>query len=211
MELGARRVLVLAPHTDDGELGAGGTIARLVDDGADVRYLAFSSAEDSLAPEYPSDILVKEVRQAVDVLGLAPHQLEILDYQVRRLGNYRQDILDHMIAVREDFRPDLVLMPSTRDIHQDHVVVANEGIRAYKYSMILAYEIPWNQLNFTASAFVTLQSHHVESKVQALNCYVSQKARPYMNEEFVRSQARFRGVQVGSRYAEAFEIVRVVF
>ena len=91
-----------------------------------------------------------------------------------------------MIAVREDFLPDLVLMPSTRDIHQDHVVVANEGIRAYKYSMILAYEILWNQLNFTASAFVALQSHHVESKVRALNCYASQKARPYMNEESVR-------------------------
>ena len=86
MELGARRVLVLAPHTDDGEIGAGGTIARLVEDGADVRYLAFSSAEDSLEPEYPSGILVKEVRQAVDVPGLGPHQLEILDYRVRRLG-----------------------------------------------------------------------------------------------------------------------------
>jgi len=45
-----RRVLVLAPHTDDAELGCGGTIARLLTDGADVFVAAFSTAEESLPP-----------------------------------------------------------------------------------------------------------------------------------------------------------------
>ena len=48
-----RSVLVLAPHTDDGEFGCGGTIARLVDAGAEVRYVAFSSASRSLPAGFP--------------------------------------------------------------------------------------------------------------------------------------------------------------
>jgi len=59
-----KRVLVLAPHTDDGEFGCGGTMARLVDLGADVRYVAFSIATKSLPEGFPPDTLAREVREA---------------------------------------------------------------------------------------------------------------------------------------------------
>ncbi len=52
-----KRVLVLAPHTDDGEFGCGGTMARLVEAGAEVRYVAFSIATKSLPPGFPPDTL----------------------------------------------------------------------------------------------------------------------------------------------------------
>ena len=56
------RVLVLAPHTDDGELGCGGTISRMVEEGREVYYAAFSTAAESVPPPFPPDILEKEVR-----------------------------------------------------------------------------------------------------------------------------------------------------
>jgi len=55
-----QRVLVLAPHTDDGEFGCGGTMARLVENGADVRYVAFSIATKSLPEGFPPDTLARE-------------------------------------------------------------------------------------------------------------------------------------------------------
>ena len=56
-----QKALVLAPHTDDGEFGCGGTMARLVDAGCDVRYVAFSIATRSLPPGFPPDTLAREV------------------------------------------------------------------------------------------------------------------------------------------------------
>ncbi|HEX7310328.1 MAG TPA: PIG-L family deacetylase, partial [Gaiellaceae bacterium] len=65
------RVLVLAPHTDDGEFGAGGTMARLVEEGAEVRYVAFSIATRSLPEGFPPDTLAREVEDATAELGIA--------------------------------------------------------------------------------------------------------------------------------------------
>nr|WP_287495042.1 PIG-L family deacetylase [Candidatus Brachybacter algidus] len=48
-----KKVFILAPHTDDGELGCGGTIARLIEDGAIVYYVAFSTADKSVPDEFP--------------------------------------------------------------------------------------------------------------------------------------------------------------
>ena len=61
-----RRALVLAPHTDDGEFGCGGTMARLVESGCEVRYVAFSIATRSLPEGFPPDTLAREVREATD-------------------------------------------------------------------------------------------------------------------------------------------------
>ena len=56
-----KNVLVLAPHTDDGELGAGGTIAKLIASGSKITYVAFSSAAQSVPEDFPADILKTEL------------------------------------------------------------------------------------------------------------------------------------------------------
>ena len=65
-------VLVLSPHTDDWELGAGGTICKLIAEGSRVTYVAFSTAEESVPAAFPRDILKTEVRNATSVLGIKP-------------------------------------------------------------------------------------------------------------------------------------------
>ena len=64
-----KNVLVLAPHTDDGELGAGGTITKLLEHDAKVTYVAFSTAEESVPDGLPKDILKTEVKNATGTLG----------------------------------------------------------------------------------------------------------------------------------------------
>src|SRR5438552_12966556 len=85
-----RRVLVLAPHTDDGEFGCGGTMARLVEGGAEVRYVAFSIATRSLPEGFPPDTLAREVRAATAELGLAEAALTVHDFDVRSFPEPRQ-------------------------------------------------------------------------------------------------------------------------
>jgi len=205
-----KNVLVLAPHTDDGELGAGGTIAKLVENGAKVTYAAFSTAEQSVPDGFPKDILKTEVKNATRELGILPENLLIFNYQVRKLNYVRQEILESLIEIRKKNPFDLVLLPSLNDIHQDHSTIAHEGLRAFKQTTILGYELIWNNLTFNTQCFIHLEEKHIDRKVLALKEYKSQGFRDYLSPEFIRSLARARGVQIGAPYAEAFEVIRYV-
>ena len=202
------RILVLAPHTDDGEFGCGGTIAKLIEQGKRVHYAAFSVCEDSVPEGMPKNILETEVEQAMEVLGIQRDDLLIYRYPVRYHPQNRQSILQDLIDLRDDIAPELVFMPSPNDIHQDHYTMSQEGLRAFKQASILGYELPWNNMTFGTTSFVYLEERHVNKKVEALEKYESQKHRTYVNEEFIRSLARTRGIQIGVRYAEAFEVIR---
>lgn len=203
-----RSVLVLAAHTDDGELGCGATIARFVEEGREVHYAAMSTCDASLPPEFAPNALAEELQEAVQVLGLPLENLIVYDYEVRRLAEHRQEILEQLVLLSRDIDPDLVILPSRSDLHQDHQTVCMEGMRAFKRSSILGYEHPWNHISFPTLAFVVAEEQQVQSKLQALECYRTQAGRPYMDPDFVRSLARTRGTQIQVKYAEAFEIMR---
>lgn len=204
------RVLVLAPHTDDGEFGCGGTINRLIEEGTDVYYVAFSACQQSVLKEFPSDILITEVKEATSKLGIKKENLILYDYDVRTFSYRRQDILEDIIKLKIEIAPDLVFMPSVNDIHQDHYTIAFEGIRAFKFSTILCYEMPWNNFTFNTTTFFKLSELNLNTKINALAAYKSQQHRPYAKEEFIRSLAVIRGVQVGEKYAEVFELIRLI-
>ena len=205
-----RRVLVLAPHTDDGEFGCGGTMARLVETGAEIRYVAFSTATKSLPPGFPPDTLAREVRQATAELGIPESHLTVHDFEVRTFPERRQDILELLIGLWEEWRPDAVFQPSHHDVHQDHQVIAAEGLRAFKRTTILGYEIPWNNYDFSYQAYVALEGRHVERKVASLAHYASQQHRRYSDPEYIRNVARTHGINVNREYAEAFQVYRFV-
>lgn len=99
-----KKVFVLAPHTDDGELGAGGGgIAKLIENGSNVYYFAFSTAEKSVKKNLPKDILKTEVKEATKRLGLKNENLIIYNYEVRKLNYVRQEILENLIYHKKIF------------------------------------------------------------------------------------------------------------
>jgi LmbE family N-acetylglucosaminyl deacetylase len=206
-----KRTLVLAPHTDDGEFGCGGTISRLCESGSEVFYAAFSACRQSVLKEFPEDVLITEVKAATKELGIPPSNLILFDFAVRTFNFHRQEILEEIIKLKNDIKPDLVFIPSINDIHQDHFIISNEGVRAFKLSTLLSYELPWNNFSFTTSCFFKLSHANIETKLRALNCYKSQQHRPYANEDFIKSLAKVRGVQTGSEYAEVFEVIRMIY
>ena len=206
----SNNVLVLAPHTDDGEFGCGATIAKFVQEGRRVIYAAFSAAEQSVLPHLPSDILRTEVREATSLLGIKHEDCLILDFEVRRFPENRQSILDQMIKLQSTYNPDLVLLPSSHDTHQDHQTISQEGFRAFKKTTMLGYEVPWNNLEFRTNCFISFSEDLLKKKIAALDVYESQKHRSYANAEFIRSLAVTRGVQIGKSFAECFEVIRWV-
>lgn len=203
-----RNVFVLAPHTDDGELGVGGTIAKLVECGADVYYFAFSTAQQSVPEGFSKDILKTEVVDALLHLGISKENIFVYNYEVRKFNYFRQDILERLIQRKKELMPDLVFMPSLGDIHQDHFTIAREGLRAFKNSTILSYELIWNNIGFNATSFIRLSEKQLRQKAESLAMYRSQRFRAYMNREFIFSLAKTRGVQFGCEYCECFEVVR---
>ena len=200
-----KRALVLAPHTDD-EFGCAGTVIRLKDAGVEVKYVAFSDCKESIPAGYDEDTLVRECNSCLSVMGLTPM---IYRFPVRRFTEHRQDILEEMVKYRKEINPDLVLLPSGFDRHQDHAVIAAEGFRAFKHCTILGYELPQNIVSFNHGAFIALSEDVMDRKIAALKEYKSQAFRPYASEEFIRGLATVRGVQIGVKYAEAFEMIRL--
>ena len=202
------KVLILAPHTDDGELGCGASIARFCREGKKVTYVAFSSCRRSLPKDWAPDTLELELKNATRILGIQPANLIILDYDVRHFPENRQLILEVLVKIRAQVQPDLVFIPSSYDIHQDHKTIHEEGLRAFKNNRLLGYEMPWNNLVFQTSMFINVEEPDLQTKIRALGEYKSQQFRSYINENFVRSLATTRGVQIGSNAAEAFEMIR---
>ena len=203
-----KKILILAPHADDGEFGCGGTIAKLIEKGKKVHYVVFSTCEDSIPKGFPKDILKKELKQATKTLGIISENLIILNYPVRLFPQNRQAILEEMVKLKKKIDPDLVFMPSLHDIHQDHLTIAQEGLRAFKHASILGYEDPWNNLTFDTACFSYLTEEHIKRKIEAIKKYKSQAKKLYATEKFVRSLAHTRGIQIGVEYAEAFEVIR---
>ena len=206
-----KAIIILSPHTDDAELGCGGTIARMMWEGMDIHWFVFSTAEDSLPSGLPKGTLHKEFIEVTQKIGLPADNYKIFNYQVRNLPEHRQEILEILIGLKKEINPYLVIGPSLNDYHQDHLVIANEMIRAFKSSSsIISYELPWNHVTFSNQMFFRLDKKHIDKKIELLSSYKSQliKNRAYFSNEFIYGLAKTRGIQIDSEYAEAFEVIR---
>jgi LmbE family N-acetylglucosaminyl deacetylase len=198
------KVMAISPHTDDIELGCGATIAKLINEGEDVFVWTFSTG----APATGSNRA--EFEEAMRRLGVKKHYLE--NFETRKFLNYRQEILDRMIMRGRIFNPDLVIVPSRANIHQDHVVIAEEAERAFREKSLMGYEMPWGDVRaFTNLCYIRVDAQHINIKIHALDAYKTQAARRYMKPEIIASLAMLRGMQVGADYAEALEVMRWIF
>jgi len=197
------KILALSPHTDDAELGCGGTLHALADQGATVLIVAFTA---------PTPRLRTEFHRAAKALH-PDIEARLLSYQRRLFPETRQAILDDIIKLRgEPGDWDIVFVPSPWDVHQDHQVIYAEALRTFKSSptAIYAYEQPWNQVKNETTAYSPLQRSDIDAKLAALKEYHSQAYKPYFDPYLIEGIAHIRGMQCGSLYAEAFHAIRTI-
>lgn len=206
-----KNILILAPHTDDAELGCGGSMSRFLREDVKLTIVVFSTARASVPEGHAKNQLKIEFLNSMQKMGVKKENLILYDYPVRNLNFHRQEILENLIDIRSKVQPDLVFIPSSQDVHQDHQVIQAEGLRAFKNVSILGYELPWNHITFSAQAFIKLEEEDLDCKWSCLTEYNTQMElkRNYFTEEFIYGLARVRGTQIGCDYAEAFEVFRV--
>jgi len=204
LNLHGKTILAIAPHIDDIELGAGATIYQLGKDNL-VYYVGLS-----LPPLVEREVIMQEFRSATRCLGLDPHRIILRNFDPRNLFEARSEILQLFYDLNQEFKPTLVLAPTSKDIHQSHEVVFAEARRAFKYTSILGYELPWNNMEFSMDVFLTLGKEAVDAKVAAVNAYKTQKKRMFFSNDIIEDLARVRGKQIGSEYAECFELIRMI-
>jgi len=189
------KILVVAPHGDDGTIACGGSMAKWIGQGHKIHYHVFYTVHQA------------EVFDALQVIGDIPITWEV-EYEIRNFSENRQKILDMLLNEKKDLNPDLVVAPCPKDIHQDHSVISQEVLRAFKDRSILGYEMPWNNVSIDTECFVALGAEDMVKKVDSVSKHKSQSGKPYTDPDFLRSWARTRGMQIGKPYAEVFEVVR---
>ena len=199
-----RTIFVIAPHIDDVELGAGGSVHHWGKNNR-IYYLGLS-----MPPLVNRDVFMEEFRNSTAVLGIRNENIILKEFDPRDLFSVRSEILQLFYDLNKSLKPDLVLLPNSLDIHQSHEVVYAEGRRAFKYSSLLGYELPWNSFEFRMDLFVRLSKDSVDAKIASINAYKTQKSRMFFSNDIVGDLARVRGKQVGSEYAECFEVIRLL-
>src|SRR3990167_9498792 len=202
------RIFICDAHGDDSFLTMGGTINKHIRHGDFVMIMAFSKCQKSTPEGFDKDFIEKELKQACSVIS-PKITLTHFDYPVREFNSYRQQILETIFPLRNLF--DVVYVPSTNDMHQDHQVVCNEAIRAFKNrATILGYYHPHNCLSMNQSYYNELSNEDVAAKLRALSGFESQQNRPEFNPDYIRGLAIIAGSNIGAGYAEMFEAIRII-
>lgn len=202
------KLLILCAHTDD-EVGCAGTALRFIEEGYKVTYVAFSDIQKSLQQEMKHPYAARrECEKSMKVLGIK--DFSVMRYPVRMFPEHRQEILENMVRMREQIKPKIVFTHSSSDFHQDHKVIFQETLRAFKYSSIYGYELPQNIIISKNTAYFQLDRKHIEKKIEAISCYESQSKKPFLSREFIESLATIRGIQCDAQFAESFEAIRII-
>lgn len=202
-------VLVVAPHADDAELGAGGSIRRWIEEDIDLHVVNLSDTSNINGGPF-GETLRREAIAAAEQLGVPKDNVHFADFPLRFFFSKRQEILDYLIEKRKNLLPDLVVGPSLGDVHQDHGVVAREVERAFKGVTVLGFDTYWNMTVQKPELVLEISEKHLEAKLKALREYKSQSTRPYMQQDVILGQARMRGLPAGFEFAESFSLTHAV-
>ena len=198
------RILAIGAHADDIEIGAGGTLLLL----AQTTRLEVRSIVLTGTPERQL-----EARAAAKAFGAdAEVTIDLHDLPEGRLPAVWGDVKRVLEDAAASWAPDVVLASSVDDAHQDHRVIAQIVPTAFRDALYLAYEIPkWDGDLRRPNAYVPLPAEIAYRKVELLHeCFPSQRARDWWDDEVFLGLARLRGMECRARYAEAFTSVKYV-
>ena len=205
MQFYGKRVCFIGAHPDDIELGCGALIAR-ISGKADVRCVTFSNNQKNPALKN----LVEEHYASMATLGVPRDQVDLLEFETRRFQEHRQDILEAMIWILKKDDPDIVFVHSKSDVHQDHGVLTQEALRAFRGRTVLGFDVIRSSYGFFPDFLVGVDESDVRMKLDALACYKTYEGKYYFSPDVTRATLIRNGAICERPYAEGFDILRIV-
>jgi len=207
------KVLAIAGHADDIELGAGGSIIKHSSNDDEVTLLLITHSEYS---GYDGKLIrsrqtaASEAQASADIMGIK--KIICLDYETKEVL-YTVKLIEDINRIIDDISPDIVYTHWDGDANQDHSAISQATIiAARKIPRVLMYRSNWNQTTRDFKGNFTIDiSNHIEDKIKAINAHKSEVAKrgPAWAEYFM-NRNRNTGIEVGVSYAEDFELLRWV-
>jgi len=197
-------VLCLGAHSDDIEIGAGGTLLSLIaqDRGLSIDWCVLSACGRREDEAYNS---------ALSFLAQAPKSnIHLARFKDSDFPSQRETIKEWLLDIRSGLAPDIVFTHTRFDAHQDHREVNQLTWNLFRDSLILEYEIPkWDGDLGTPNAYVSLSSEILARKIDLLETHFgSQRSKDWFDADTFRGLARLRGMECRApdRFAEAFHV-----
>ena len=205
MQFYGKKVLFLGAHPDDIELGCGALISNIVDK-AEILCATLSDNQHNVALAG----LVEEHYSSMAILGMAREDVTVGKFETRNFPRDRQQILEYLYELNVRFQPDLVFVHTRADIHQDHQVVTDEALRAFRGVSVLGFDVLRSSYGFFPHFLVEVDEQDVERKLNALSAYETYSQRYYFDPEVARATLVRHGALAERPYAEGFDILRIV-
>jgi LmbE family N-acetylglucosaminyl deacetylase len=226
-----QKILIIASHPDDEVLGCGGSMAKWSMDGHEVHVLIMAEgatsrgkSRDRVAHQKELSKLKQSANKVGEILGVK--SLKLLDLPDNRMDSIDLlDVVKEIESVVDKLKPGVVVTHHFGDLNIDHRIIHEAVITAcrpqpgHPVKRILVFEVPsateWRSPtvgnHFVPNWFEDI-SETVELKIKALEAYGSEMQEwPHSRSiEAVKHLARWRGVSVGCKAAEAFMLIRLI-
>ena len=205
MNFYGQRVLFLGAHPDDIELGCGALIHHIAPM-SDVLCVTLSDNQKN--PLLKN--VVEEHYKAMEALGIPKDKVILGPFATRVFHEARQDILEYFLKLRNDFKPNIIFVHSKQDVHQDHNTMTDESLRAFRGITLLGFDVVRSSYGFFPHFLVEVNEEDVNAKIEALSQYKTYRDKYYFNSELTRSIMVRHGALAEVRFAEGFDILRIV-
>jgi LmbE family N-acetylglucosaminyl deacetylase len=201
-------VLCLGAHSDDIEIGCGGTMLRLIENypNITVTWIVFgSNGQRSKEAQNSSDQFLKSVKEK---------EVIIKNYRDGFFPYRGEAIKEYFEQLKQRISPDLIFTHYRKDLHQDHRLICELTWNTFRDHMILEYEVPKYDGDLgVPNFFVHLNEHFCDLKVEyIMSFFKTQKDRHWFTTDTFYSMLRLRGMESRSpgKYAEAFYCRKVI-
>ena len=205
MKFYGKKVLFLGAHPDDIELGCGALIANIA---GSTEVMCVTLSDNQKNPALQN--VVAEHQRSMAILGVPPDHDRVETFETRRFPHARQEILEYLLKLRGEFKPEIVFVHSRADIHQDHNVVTEEALRAYRGTTVLGFDVVRSSYGFFPHFLVEVGEEDVDKKIEALSQYRTYADTYYFSAELLRATMTRHGALAEKRFAEGFDILRIV-
>ncbi len=205
MNFSGKSVLFLGAHPHDIELGCGALLHRIV---GQTDVLCVTLSDNLKNPQLQN--VVSEHYESMAVLGVPGEKIVLGPFTTRVFQDSRQEILEYFLRVRREFRPDLIFVHSKQDVHQDHLTMTDEALRAFRGITVLGFDVVRSSYGFFPHFLVEVSEQDVNKKIEALSKYETYRNKYYFNSELTRSIMVRHGALAECPFAEGFDILRIV-